>query len=93
MSDGRRPGRQGSRAPYPHDLWMVEPRFVNAAAKDFRLLPHSPLLGAGVVLKDVPTLTLFASTATARTFYVNAQTGNNANAGSRAAPWTDLLLL
>jgi hypothetical protein len=55
MSDGRRPGRQGSRAPYPHDLWMVEPRFVNAAAKDFRLLPHSPLLGAGVVLKDVPT--------------------------------------
>jgi hypothetical protein len=55
MSDGRPPGRQGSRAPYPHDLWMVKPGFVNAAAKDFRLLPHSPLLGAGAVFKDVPT--------------------------------------
>ncbi|MGH9327121.1 MAG: right-handed parallel beta-helix repeat-containing protein [Terriglobia bacterium] len=55
MSDGRPPGRLGSRAPYSHDLWMINPGFVNAGAKDFRLLPNSPLVGAGVVLKDVPT--------------------------------------
>lgn len=55
MSDGRAPGKRGSRAPYPHDLWMVAPEFVNAAAKDFRLLPNSPLVNAGIALKDVPT--------------------------------------
>ena len=55
MSDGRAPGKRGSQAPYPHDLWMVDPRFVNAAAKDFRLLPNSPLVDVGVALKDVPT--------------------------------------
>lgn len=55
MSDGRALGRQGSRAPYPHDLWMVNPGFVNAPAEDFRLLPNSALVGTGEVLKDVPT--------------------------------------
>jgi hypothetical protein len=55
MSDGRPPGRDGSHAPYPHDLWMANPEFANAAAKDFRLLPTSPLVDAGLVLKDVGT--------------------------------------
>jgi len=53
MSDGRAPGKLGSRAPYPHDLWRVDPKFVSAATKDFRLLPNSPLVDAGVTLKDV----------------------------------------
>ena len=55
MSDGRAPGSHGSQAPYPHDLCMADPRFVNAAAKDFRLQPNSPLVDAGVTLEDVPT--------------------------------------
>jgi len=54
MSDGRSPGTRGSQSPYLRDLWMVDPRFVNAAAKDFRLLPDSPLVDAGVALEDVP---------------------------------------
>ncbi len=53
MSDGRAPGTGGSHVPYPHDLWGINPGFVNAAAKDFRLLPKSPLVGAGIVLQDV----------------------------------------
>jgi hypothetical protein len=55
MSDGRAPGKRGSEAPYPHDLWAINPGFVNAAAKDFRLLPRSPLVGAGITLKNVTT--------------------------------------
>ena len=55
MSDGRAPGTRGSRAPYPHDLWGVDPRFADAPAKDFRLLPNSPLLDAGINLKGVAT--------------------------------------
>ncbi len=55
MSDGRAPGSRGSQAPYPHDLWMADPRFVDAATKDFRLQSNSPLVDAGVTLKDVPT--------------------------------------
>jgi hypothetical protein len=47
---------------------------------------HSRLKTVNLLMVAI-ALTLFASTATARTFYVNAQTGNNANAGSRAAPW------
>ena len=34
MSDGRAPGTRGSQAPYPHDLWAINPGFVNAAARD-----------------------------------------------------------
>lgn len=55
MSDGRAPGTRGSQAPYPRDLWAINPGFVNAAAKDFHLLPNSPLVSAGVFLKDVTT--------------------------------------
>jgi hypothetical protein len=53
MSNGRAPGKLGSRAPYPHDLWRVDPKFVSAATKDFRLLPNSPLVDAAVTLNDV----------------------------------------
>ena len=53
MSDGRPPGMIGSLAPYPHDLWGVDPKFVNVTARDFRILPNSPLVDAGVALKDV----------------------------------------
>ena len=53
MSDGRPPGTLGSHAPYPHDLWGVDPKFVNVTARDLRLLPNSPLVDAGVALKDV----------------------------------------
>lgn len=53
MSDGRAPGRGGSGAPYPHDQWAIDPGFVNAVGRDFHLLPHSPLIGAGIAVKDV----------------------------------------
>jgi hypothetical protein len=55
MSDGRAPGSRGSQAPYPHDLWAINPGFVDAAAKNFRLLPKSRLVDAGITLKDVTT--------------------------------------
>jgi len=55
MSDGRPPGKAGSQAPYPHDLWGVDPKFVDAAGKDLRLTPTSPLLDRGIALKEVTT--------------------------------------
>ena len=55
MSDGRPPGKAGSEAPYPHDLWGVAPQFVNAAGKDLRLTPTSPLVGRGIALQEVST--------------------------------------
>ena len=43
--------------PYPHDLWDVNPLFVNALAKDYHLRSTSPAIDAGynlgtVVLND-----------------------------------------
>ena len=55
MSDGRAPGKRGSEAPYLHDLWAINPGFVDAVAKNFRLLPKSRLVDAGITLKDVTT--------------------------------------
>jgi hypothetical protein len=54
-SDGRPPGKAGSQAPYPHDLWGVNPQFVNAAGKDLRPAPTSPLVGSGIALDQVTT--------------------------------------
>ena len=48
-SDGQRP--HGN--PYPHDLWGVNPRFVNAAVGDFHFLPDSPLIDRGIILDSV----------------------------------------
>ncbi|HYR90301.1 MAG TPA: DUF1565 domain-containing protein [Terriglobia bacterium] len=39
--------------PYLNDVWMLDPGFVNAPAKDFRLLPGSPLIDAGTTLGAV----------------------------------------
>ena len=55
MSDGQPPGKAGSQAPYPHDLWGIAPQFVDAAARDLRLTPTSPLVDSGVELKEVKT--------------------------------------
>ncbi len=55
MSDEQLPGKAGSQAPYPHDLWGVAPQFVDAAGKDLRLTPTSPLLDRGIALKEVTT--------------------------------------
>ncbi len=55
MSDGRPPGKAGSQAPYPHDLWGIDPQFVDVAGKDLRLRPTSPLVDSGVELKEVKT--------------------------------------
>jgi parallel beta-helix repeat protein len=49
-SDGKPP--VGS--PYPGDLWMVNPQFVNFAARDFHLQSTSPLIDAGALLDIVP---------------------------------------
>jgi hypothetical protein len=48
-SDGKAP--VGSR--YPNDLWLVDPKFVNFAAKDFHLQSTSPLINAGAPLTGV----------------------------------------
>jgi hypothetical protein len=49
-SDGKAP--MGS--PFPGDLWMVNPQFVNFAARDFHLQSTSPLINAGELLSVVP---------------------------------------
>jgi parallel beta-helix repeat protein len=48
-SDGHAPG--GSA--YPHDLWQVNPLFVNATNHDFHLQANSPCINAGTALSDV----------------------------------------
>ena len=48
-SDGQEP----AGGPYANDLWMVDPRFVNAASHDFHLNPSSPLINAGSLLSTV----------------------------------------
>jgi len=55
MSDGQPPGKGDSQAPYPYDLWGIAPQFVNAAGRDLRLTPNSPLVDSGVELKEVKT--------------------------------------
>jgi hypothetical protein len=55
MSDGRPPGKGGSQAPYPHDLWGIDPKFVDVEAKDLRLTPASPLLDRGIAVEEVTT--------------------------------------
>jgi hypothetical protein len=42
-------------APYPHDLWGINPLFQNPAADDFHLRSNSPLIDAGIILAGVPT--------------------------------------
>ena len=55
MSDGQPPGKEGGQAPYPHDLWGIDPQFVDARGKDLRPSPTSPLVDGGVELKEVKT--------------------------------------
>jgi hypothetical protein len=55
MSDGQPPGKAGSQAPYPHDLWGIDPKFVDAAGKDLRPTANSPLVGSGAELQEVKT--------------------------------------
>jgi hypothetical protein len=49
-SDGKTP----AGSPYPGDLWMVNPQFVNFTGRDFHLKPSSPLISSGAILSNVP---------------------------------------
>src|SRR5205823_6228644 len=40
-------------SPYPGDLWMVNPLFVNFASRDFHLQSTSPLINKGTTLSAV----------------------------------------
>jgi hypothetical protein len=55
MSDCLPPGKEGSQTPYPHDLWGIDPQFVDVAGRDLRPTPTSPLVDSGVELKEVKT--------------------------------------
>jgi hypothetical protein len=48
-SDGKPP--KGN--PFPGDLWMVNPQFINVSTRDFHIRPTSPLIDAGVTLASV----------------------------------------
>ncbi|HUV67651.1 MAG TPA: right-handed parallel beta-helix repeat-containing protein [Sedimentisphaerales bacterium] len=48
-SDGRAP----AGSPYPHDLWNVNPMFVDPVANDYHLRPDSPAVDAGITLENV----------------------------------------
>ena len=49
MSSGSAP----AGGPSPNDLWMVNPKFVNFAGKDFHLQATSPLIDRGATLPGV----------------------------------------
>jgi hypothetical protein len=49
----RSDGKQPPGSPSPHDLWQVDPIFVNPAADDFHLLPSSPAIDKGITLSNV----------------------------------------
>jgi len=49
-SDGQPP----AGSPYPGDLWMVNPQFIDLRGHDFRLQPNSPLINGGLFLSIVP---------------------------------------
>ncbi|HJZ04303.1 MAG TPA: right-handed parallel beta-helix repeat-containing protein [Patescibacteria group bacterium] len=49
----RSDGKPMSGSPYPHDLWGVNPRFVNAGSGDYRLQPFSPAIDVGIMLPEV----------------------------------------
>lgn len=40
-------------SPYPHDLWAVDPEFINPAGLDYHLKPGSPCIDAGMTLGEV----------------------------------------
>jgi len=40
-------------SPYPNDLWLVNPQFVNLAGRDFHLQSTSPLIDKGTTLSTV----------------------------------------
>jgi hypothetical protein len=47
-------GQAPAGSPYPGDLWMVDPEFVNFARRNFHLKSTSPLIHAGTPLSIVP---------------------------------------
>lgn len=50
----RSDGQSTQDAPYPNDLWNVDPLFLNASAGDFHLQAASPLIDRGAGLPNVP---------------------------------------
>jgi len=50
----RSDGEAVSDSPYPHDLWNVDPNFVDPTASNFHLRGNSPLIDAGTNLSIVP---------------------------------------
>jgi hypothetical protein len=49
LSDGRNP----AGFPWPHDLWQVDPKFVDVSTKNFRLHQESLLIDAGKYISQV----------------------------------------
>jgi parallel beta-helix repeat protein len=47
-------GRTPAGGPNPHDIWMIDPRFVNFAARDFHLQTGSPLIDTGAAQSVAP---------------------------------------
>lgn len=49
----RTDGKPIPASPHPHDLWGVDPLFVNPAANDYHLLRGSPAIDKGTTLSSV----------------------------------------